>query len=122
MYVVRDESGKIVSAFAAAQPFATEYVYRYSPELVAFLEPVPTFLALTPVQFKLGMLYLNLVPAQIDGAISALSEPDRTIAQIYWTSTALFKRDDPILIAIASTFGLTSIQIDEAWKYAETLV
>ncbi|QOE32109.1 hypothetical protein CPT_Palo_050 [Rhizobium phage Palo] len=87
-----------------------------------FRQEIVAFQPLTPMQFKLGMLYLNLVPDQIDVAIAALAEPDRTIAKIYWTSTQVFKRDDPILIAIASTFGITSIQLDEAWKYAEKLV
>lgn len=37
MYVIRDEDGKIVTAFAAEQPDATEWVEPDDPELVAFL-------------------------------------------------------------------------------------
>lgn len=37
MYVIRDEDGKIVTAFAAEQEDATEWVEPDDPELVAFL-------------------------------------------------------------------------------------
>ncbi|AGC35976.1 hypothetical protein HOS22_gp52 [Rhizobium phage RHEph08] len=80
-----------------------------------------TFKDLNPVRFKLGVLYLNVTPEMVHDAIYALPEPDKTIAAIYWESTLVFKRDDPLLAQISAGFGLTEQQVNEAWKYAEQL-
>jgi hypothetical protein len=79
------------------------------------------FARLKPINFELGMLSLNVTADQIDAAINGLPEPDRTIARIYWTRATGFLRDDPLIEQIAAIFNITSEQIDEAWRYAESL-
>ncbi|MDM9647760.1 hypothetical protein [Rhizobium sp. S163] len=76
---------------------------------------------LLPVDFKLGMLTLNVTPDMVDAAIAQLDEPDRTRASIYWTSANMFYRDDAWLALIAAFFGKTDDQINEAWDYAMSL-
>ncbi|MCQ1856204.1 hypothetical protein NOJ16_33800, partial [Neorhizobium galegae] len=76
------------------------------------------FPPLTPIDFKLGMLTLNITPDQIDDIIEKMPEPDRTIAKIYWTSARKFLRDDPLIEEIAAIMGKTSDEIDAAWRYA----
>ncbi|KQV27843.1 hypothetical protein ASC97_05610 [Rhizobium sp. Root1203] len=83
--------------------------------------PANLYLPLDPVDFKLGMLSLNVTPDMVDSAIDELNEPDRTIAGIYWTSAKNFYRDDVWLALIASKFNKTDQQIDEAWIYASSL-
>ncbi|QIG68447.1 hypothetical protein EVB62_045 [Rhizobium phage RHph_TM33] len=125
VYVRYNENGKIVGI--AANEIGPEWLSRdiSDPSVAKYMaDPMgllDMFQPLTPSRFKLGMLYLNIVPEQVEAAIAALPEPDRTLANIYWTSTDWFRRDDPILTQVSADFGLTEQQIDEAWKYAEQL-
>lgn len=76
---------------------------------------------LYPVDFKLGMLTLNVTPDMVDAAIAQLQEPDRTRASIYWTSASMFYRDDAWLALIATYFGKTDDEVNGAWEYAMSL-
>nr|WP_250808778.1 hypothetical protein [Neorhizobium tomejilense] len=90
-----------------------------APEPEPVPEPeVPLYPPLTPVDFKLGMLTLNITPDQIDDVIENMPEPDRTIAKIYWTSARQFLRDDPLIEEVAAILGKTSDEINTAWRYA----
>lgn len=78
----------------------------------------PTLEPLSRVNFKLGMLYLNITPDQIDAAIEQMAEPDRTFAKVYWNDSVRFHRSNPLIAQLAGQFGSTSDQIDAAWLYA----
>jgi hypothetical protein len=114
--------GKIVGAFTGEQSYASEFLADDDAELLAFLNPAkPQFMPLDPVDFKLGMMTLNVTPDMVDAAIATLNDPDRTMAQIYWTSAQKFYRDDPWLAMISAKFGKTDADIDGAWQYAMSL-
>lgn len=81
-------------------------------------EPPKPLPPLTPIDFKLGMLTLNVTPDQVDQLIEQMPDPDRMIAKIYWTSALKFERTDPLIEEIATKLGKTQEQIDEAWRYA----
>jgi hypothetical protein len=83
--------------------------------------PLPRLAPVVPVDFKLGMLTLNITPDQIDAAIDAMQDPDRILARIYWTSAQEFVREDPLIADIAAVFGKTEEEIDGAWRYAMSL-
>jgi hypothetical protein len=91
---------------------ATSTVVQKEEQPVAY-EP------LWPVDFKLGMMRLNVTPDMVDAAISQLDEPDRTIAQIYWTSANQFMRDNPLIDQIAGAFGKTAAEVDAVWLQAQ---
>jgi hypothetical protein len=86
-----------------------------------FVDTASPYRPLYPVDFKLGMLTLNVTPDMVDAAISQLDEPDRTRASIYWTSANMFYRDDVWLALIAGTFSKTDDDINAAWTYAMSL-
>ncbi|MBB3461972.1 hypothetical protein [Rhizobium sp. BK377] len=86
-----------------------------------FVDTASPFHPLFPVDFKLGMLTLNVTPDMVDAAIAQLEEPDRTRASIYWTSARMFYRDDVWLALIATYFGKTDDDINGAWEYAMSL-
>lgn len=129
VYIARASDGTIANVYAGPQEIAQEAIEDNHPDVVAFynslkivdLYEAVEFKGLNPVRFKLGMLYLNVTPTMVSDAIYALPEPDKTIAAIYWESTLVFRRDDPILAQVSAGFGLTAQQVDEAWRYAEQL-
>ncbi len=73
---------------------------------------------LTPIDFMLGMLTLNVTPDQVDALIDQLPEPDRMMSRIYWTRAREFVREDPLIDEIAAAFNKTPEDIDGAWRYA----
>jgi hypothetical protein len=77
---------------------------------------------LLPVDFKLGMMRLNITPDMVDAVIGALPEPDRTIANIYWTSADRFKRDNPLIDQIAAAFGRTPEEVDTVWLQTQETI
>lgn len=89
-------------------------VHPYEP-------PVPAFEPLKPINFKLGMLTLNVTPDQVDEVIEQMPEPDKMLAKIYWTSAQWFRREDPLIEDIAAVFGKTSADIDGAWLHGMAL-
>lgn len=81
-------------------------------------EPVKTFRALGPDELLYGLLYLNITPDMVDGAIDAMSEPDQFIARWRWTRNVQFRRDDELIIQMGVAFGKTPAEVDAAWEYA----
>lgn len=67
----------------------------------------------------MGLLYLNITPDMVDAAIASMSEPDRTIAKWRWERSQTFMRDDWLINEMATAFGKTPEEVDEAWLYAQ---
>jgi len=57
-------------------------------------------------------LYAAGLLSTVDAAINALPEPQRTAAKIDWEYSNSVRRDNPTLLAIASSLGLTDDDID----------
>jgi len=78
-----------------------------------------------PVQVTMRQARIALLRAgyltQIDAAIAALTGAAGQEAQITWNSSSTVRRDNPLLAQIASTFGLTSAQLDGLFTLAATL-
>lgn len=71
-------------------------------------------------QAKLA-LYAGGHLAAVEAAIAALAEPQRTLAQIEWTSAAVVERNSATVGLIAAAAGLNSAQLDALFAQAATL-
>ena len=76
---------------------------------------------LTARQLRLGLLQINIKPADVAAAIAALSADQRDAAAIEWDYASEYRRDHPLIAQLGATFGLTSEQIDDAWREAMAL-
>jgi hypothetical protein len=83
-------------------------------------EPAPLS-SLTARQLRLGLLKIGIKPADVAAAIAALSADQRDAAAIEWDYASEYRRDHPLIAQLGATFGLTSEQIDDAWREAMTL-
>ena len=63
-----------------------------------------------------GLLHL------VQPAIDAIADPmQRELAQIYWTESNDFERNNPFLIQLARTIGITDSQLDQLFIEASKL-
>ena len=81
-------------------------------------QPVPQ--SVTMRQARLALLQAGLL-AQVDGAIAALPEPDRTAAGIEWEYSQEVKRDQPFVQMLAPALGLDDEALDALFIHAATL-
>lgn len=72
--------------------------------------------SVTPRQVRLLLLSQNLL-AQVETIIAASDEATK----ISWEYASEFRRDDPLLLALATQLELTSQQVDEFFIAAATL-
>lgn len=73
-------------------------------------------------QFRLGMMALGITSSMIETAIA--SRPDATereIAQINWEEASFFERLHPLVLSLASAFGIDAAALDDAWAHSLTL-
>ena len=80
--------------------------------------PVPE--VATMRQARLALHRAGLL-STVDAAIAGLPEPGRTEAQIEWEYAQEWRRDWPVLVAAATSFGLTTEQIDQMFIAAVAL-
>lgn len=57
--------------------------------------------------------------AEVEAAIAALPEPERTVVSLAWAGDAKLARRGKTVIALAPALGLTSVQVDELFVAAE---
>lgn len=80
--------------------------------------PVPEII--TPRQAKLALLGAGLL-SQAEAAIASLPAEQKAVAQIEWEYAHEFRRDWPLLTALAAGMGLTEAQVDELFIIGATL-
>ena len=66
---------------------------------------------ITMRQARLVLLQEGLL-SQVDAAIEAMSEPERTAAKIEWEYSATLKRDHQLVVSLTAALGLTAAQVD----------
>jgi hypothetical protein len=76
--------------------------------------------AITARQLRLWLHGAGLLE-QIPTLIAALPEPQRTTAQIEWEFSSDYHRDHPLVIQLGAALGMTSADMDLAWKQAAGL-
>lgn len=69
---------------------------------------------LTARQLRLGLLRLGKL-AGVPAAIAALSEPEKSQAEIEWDYASEFRRLHPLIVQLIPILGLTDEQVDPVW-------
>ncbi len=69
---------------------------------------------LTARQLRLGLLHLGKL-AGVPSAIAALSEPEKSQAEIEWNYASEFRRLHPLIVRLIPILGLTDEQVDPVW-------
>ncbi|WP_309400567.1 hypothetical protein [Cerasicoccus maritimus] len=85
--------------------------------------PDPNVALPVPAQVTVRQLrlWLNAEGHDVDAVINAMPEPGKSEAQIAWEYATIYERDDPLVDGIGSALGLTSAQIDQAFRDASQL-
>ena len=76
--------------------------------------------SITARQLRLWLHGAGLLE-QIPSLITAMPEPQRTTAQIEWEFSSDYQRDHPLVIQLGAALGMTSADMDLAWKQAAGL-
>jgi len=74
----------------------------------------------TPKQARLAMLDAGIL-ATVEGLIAGMEGVDGQKARIVWEWANEIRRDDPLLVSLASSLGMTSAQIDQLFIAASAL-
>ncbi len=82
--------------------------------------PVPV---ITARQLRRALLRLGVTGAQVEAQIAAMhgTDADREAAMIEWEYATTYQRDHPLVALLGAALGLTTAQIDAAWKEAATI-
>lgn len=91
--------------FTGSVPDADASEWRWSDGQIVAAPKVPA--SVTPRQVRLLLLSQNLL-SQVEGIIAQSDEATK----ITWAYASEFRRDDPLLTALAGQLGLTSEQVD----------
>lgn len=99
-----------------------DYINSHHPDAVpVYEEPVdPTPIGpqvVTMRQARLALLSIGLLD-QIETAIDAMDEPERTIAKIEWDYSSEVHRDKPFVNSLGATLGLDDEAIDALFAAA----
>lgn len=78
--------------------------------------PKPAIVALSMRQARLALLQAGLL-STVDAAISAMDEA----ARIEWEYATEVRRDNPLMVSMASSLGLTDEQVDALFSSAAQL-
>lgn len=89
-------------------------------ELAAALASKRAAMSCSMRQARLALLQSGLL-AQVDPAIAAMPEPQRSQAAIEWEYATTVQRTSPFVLALGSSLGLDDNQLDELFALAVTL-
>ncbi len=122
-YVQRNQNGVVKGLFHNRQEgIPEEFLEDYHPEVVAFLNPPAPFTDITRPSFLFMMSKMGITETQVEGLIGQMPEGDaRDLALIVFKNQQTFKRDNTLLQTLTAAAGLTSEQVDTAWRAAEQL-
>lgn len=76
--------------------------------------------AVTMRQARLALLGINKL-AQVESAINALPEPDKSAARIWWEYSGTVERANPLVTAIGGAIGLDADALDALFTSASAL-
>jgi hypothetical protein len=96
------------------------------PEQIPSQENAETLIAqaralATPLpraDFLLALLSMGRTEAHVLAAIAQIPEAEQAAANILFRHRASYRRDHPLVVALAPALGLTSDQVDAAWVSA----
>ena len=76
--------------------------------------------SVTMRQARLALLGAGLLD-DVDAAINAMPEPQRTAARITWDYSSTVERDNEVLVALAASLGLAESDLDNLFTTAASL-
>ncbi|NBW11780.1 MAG: hypothetical protein EBR82_27485 [Caulobacteraceae bacterium] len=88
--------------------------------------PAPVPESASPATIRIALRRLHGVTnAQLDGivagVIASLPPEDQDDAETLWTYSVSIRRDHPLVAAVGQVLNLTSDQVDEVFRIAETI-
>jgi hypothetical protein len=121
-YVERRE-GVVFGLYANAQPgYAEEFLADDDADVFAYLNPPVPFRDIPRPSFLFMMSKMGISETQVEGLIGQMPAGDaRDLALIVFKNQQTFKRDNTLLQTLTAAAGLTSEQVDTAWRAAEQL-
>lgn len=93
-----------------------------------YVAPPEPFAPLSRPAFLFMMNKIGVTEATVEGIIAAMPENTqeqidaKTLALIVFRNQQTFQRDNTLLVQLATAAGLTSEQVDAAWRQAEQIV
>jgi hypothetical protein len=91
------------------------------PEDCQFVNPTFTIESVTKLQLKLALIDFGIMPSSVLLAINQIE--NATVRETFltlWSDAVYFELNDPSLISMAGTLGLTSVQVDALFILAST--
>jgi len=91
------------------------------PEMHQFLDASYNLQSVTKLQLKLALIDFGIMPSSVLLAINQIENV--TVKETFltlWSDAVFFERNDPSLISMAGTLGLTSEQVDALFRLAST--
>lgn len=77
---------------------------------------------ITARQLRLWLIANGIALSNVDSAISSIPDTiEKAKAQIEWEYATAYKRDHPLVAQITTAIGMTSVQVDEAFRDASKL-
>lgn len=90
-------------------------------EILPYVEPAaPIPQVVTMRQARLALLSTGRL-ADVETAISGMTEPDKTAATIEWEYSQTVERDRPFVTTLAGLLSLTETDLDDLFTLAATL-
>ena len=92
-------------------------------EIAALPGPGPVVYPPLPVaSFWLAALEVGVTKASVLTTVNAMPDPtDRERTRIMVEDTRIYRREDPLINALAAGQGITSTQLDSLWLWAAAL-
>lgn len=84
---------------------------------VSVLPPPPVPEEVTRRQAKLALSRAGILPLA-DAAIAGMQGQAGEEARIDWADAGVFRRDNPLILGIGSTLGLTEAEVDDLFRAA----
>jgi hypothetical protein len=102
-----------------------------TPTIQYDLEPIPqpteeelraNLPDLTPRQFNLMLLQIDMDWADIEAGIEAISDTSiRKVAHVEFNRANSFRRSHPLVVGLGSSLGFPAVQLDALWAAAGDL-
>jgi len=100
----------------------SEWIEGATPQEIAEYSALKVPKEVANMNFRLALIRFGIFPSIIDTAFAYMensAEREEYIA--LWNTANTMERNNPKLIAMALEFGINSMQLDEIFKYANTL-
>lgn len=100
----------------------SEWIEGATPQEIAEYNALKVPKEVANMNFRLALIHFGIFPSIIDTAFAYMPEGQEKEEYLsLWNFANTMERNNPELIAMALEFGINSTQLDEIFKYANTL-